>query len=191
MARRLMLAGRDAVTTAGRDARLAGAHRLVGRRVHRRRVARVRKPDPRGQRPTAQCLPVVVLHARRHPRSARDVRHRLAAYTDGAGCQIRADRRESAAAHVSVDVLALPRRDLDRRVYLRLLDRSAAMSALDTAPAHAAGHGNEDELDHDPLHITVGGYVTGFVLSGILSASPVCLVVSKAFAHPTVTALIL
>ena len=86
-------------------------------------------PDPRRQRPTAQCLPVVVLYARRHPRSARDLRHRLAAYTDGAGRQARADRCESAAAHVSVDVLALPRRDLDRRLHLRLLDGSAAMSA--------------------------------------------------------------
>ncbi len=40
---------------------------------------------------------------------------------------------------------------------------------MNTDPAHAAGHDGEDELDHDPLHITVRGYVTGFVLA-VLSA---------------------
>jgi cytochrome o ubiquinol oxidase operon protein cyoD len=62
------------------------------------------------------------------------------------------------------------------------------MNALDTDPAHAAGHhGSEDELDHDPLHITVSGYVTGFVLAVILTAIPFWLVMGKVFANPTVT----
>ena len=61
------------------------------------------------------------------------------------------------------------------------------MSAIDTDPAHAGNHGDEDELDHDTLHITVGGYVTGFVLSAILTAIPFWLVMGKVFASPTVT----
>ena len=67
------------------------------------------------------------------------------------------------------------------------------MSALDTNPAHAAGHGNEDELgdEHDTLHITVGGYVTGFVLSVILTAIPFWLVMAKVFANPTVTTFVI
>jgi cytochrome o ubiquinol oxidase operon protein cyoD len=67
------------------------------------------------------------------------------------------------------------------------------MSALDTDPAHAAGHGSKDELDHDhdTLHITVGGYMTGFVLSVILTAIPFWLVMSKVFANPTVTTFVI
>ena len=59
------------------------------------------------------------------------------------------------------------------------------MSALDVNPA--GHHGHEEELDHDTLHITVGGYVTGFVLSVILTAIPFWLVMAKVFANPTVT----
>ena len=45
------------------------------------------------------------------------------------------------------------------------------MSAVDD-PARASGdHGADDEVDHDTLHITVGGYVTGFVLAVILTAT--------------------
>ena len=45
---------------------------------------------------------------------------------------------------------------------------------------HAPGHDEEGELlDHDTLHITVGGYVTGFVLSVILTAIPFWLVMAK------------
>jgi cytochrome o ubiquinol oxidase subunit IV len=65
------------------------------------------------------------------------------------------------------------------------------MSALGTDPARAAGHGNEDELDHDTLHITVGGYVTGFVLSVILTTIPFWLVMAKVFANPTVTTFVI
>ena len=48
-------------------------------------------------------------------------------------------------------------------------------------------HGADEELDHDTLHITVGGYVTGFVLSVILTAIPFWLVMGKVFASSTVT----
>jgi cytochrome o ubiquinol oxidase operon protein cyoD len=65
------------------------------------------------------------------------------------------------------------------------------MSVLDTDPARAAGHGTEDELDHDTLHITVGGYVTGFVLSVILTTIPFWLVMAKVFANPTVTTFVI
>ena len=57
-----------------------------------------------------------------------------------------------------------------------------------TDSALGAGHqGEQEELDHDTLHITVGGYVTGFVLSVILTAIPFWLVMAKVFANPTVT----
>jgi len=65
------------------------------------------------------------------------------------------------------------------------------MSALDTDPARAAGHGTEDELDHDTLHITVGGYVTGFVLSVILTTIPFWLVIAKVIPNPTVTTFVI
>ena len=48
-------------------------------------------------------------------------------------------------------------------------------------------HGPGEEVDHDTLHITVGGYVTGFVLSVILTAIPFWLVMAKVFPNPTVT----
>ena len=52
-------------------------------------------------------------------------------------------------------------------------------------------HGADEELDHDTLHITVGGYVTGFVLSVILTAIPFWLVMGKVFANPTVTTFVI
>ena len=52
------------------------------------------------------------------------------------------------------------------------------------APDH---HGAGEELDHDTLHITVGGYVTGFVLSVVLTAIPFWLVMAKVFQSSPVT----
>ena len=48
-------------------------------------------------------------------------------------------------------------------------------------------HGAGEELAHDTLHITVGGYVTGFVLAVVLTAIPFWLVMGKVFASSTVT----
>jgi cytochrome o ubiquinol oxidase operon protein cyoD len=48
-------------------------------------------------------------------------------------------------------------------------------------------HGSDGEPDHDTLHITVGGYVTGFVLSVVLTAIPFWLVMAKVFESSTVT----
>ena len=51
-----------------------------------------------------------------------------------------------------------------------------------------AHHGAEEDLvDHDTLHITVRGYVTGFVLSVVLTAIPFWLVMGKVFANSTIT----
>ncbi|HKE41097.1 MAG TPA: cytochrome o ubiquinol oxidase subunit IV [Casimicrobiaceae bacterium] len=64
------------------------------------------------------------------------------------------------------------------------------MNALNLNPS-AGHHGNEGEVDHDTLHITVGGYVTGFVLSVILTAIPFWLVMNKVFASSTVTTFVI
>jgi cytochrome o ubiquinol oxidase operon protein cyoD len=48
-------------------------------------------------------------------------------------------------------------------------------------------HGADDDFDHDTLQITVGGYVTGFVLSVVLTAIPFWLVMAKVFESSTVT----
>jgi cytochrome o ubiquinol oxidase operon protein cyoD len=48
-----------------------------------------------------------------------------------------------------------------------------------------------EELEHDTLHITVGGYVTGFVLSVILTAIPFWLVMGKVLESSTVTTFVI
>ena len=53
----------------------------------------------------------------------------------------------------------------------------------DPHPHHGAG----EELDHDTLQITLGGYVTGFVLAVVLTAIPFWLVMGKVFSNSTVT----
>ncbi|HEX2830605.1 MAG TPA: cytochrome o ubiquinol oxidase subunit IV [Burkholderiales bacterium] len=50
---------------------------------------------------------------------------------------------------------------------------------------------HDQELDHDTLHITVGGYVTGFVLAVILTAIPFWLVMGKVFSNSTLTIFII
>ena len=61
-----------------------------------------------------------------------------------------------------------------------------------TDPALTAGHhGDEEELDHDTLHISVGGYVTGFVLSVILTAIPFWLVMGKVIPSPIATTIVI
>ena len=49
----------------------------------------------------------------------------------------------------------------------------------------------EDLEQHDTLHITVGGYVTGFVLAVILTAIPFWLVMGKVLESPTVTTFVI
>ena len=52
---------------------------------------------------------------------------------------------------------------------------------------HAQPAAHHEEDDHDTLHITVGGYVTGFVLAVILTAIPFWLVMGKVFSNSTLT----
>ena len=64
------------------------------------------------------------------------------------------------------------------------------MSAHNDTPAHGAddhGHGH----DGGAAHSTLGGYMTGFVLSVILTAIPFWLVMAKVFSNPTVTTFII
>jgi cytochrome o ubiquinol oxidase operon protein cyoD len=49
----------------------------------------------------------------------------------------------------------------------------------------------EDLEQHDTLHITVRGYVTGFVLSVILTAIPFWLVMGKVLPNPTFTTFVI
>ena len=57
---------------------------------------------------------------------------------------------------------------------------------------HHGSHEHHEELEHhDTVHITVGGYVTGFVLSVILTAIPFWLVMGKVLASPTVTTFVI
>jgi cytochrome o ubiquinol oxidase subunit IV len=56
----------------------------------------------------------------------------------------------------------------------------------------AEHHAVDEELDHhDTLHITVGGYVTGFVLSVILTAIPFWLVMGNVLASTGFTIFII
>ncbi len=106
----------------------------------------------------AQRLPVVVLHAGRHARPARHLRHHLAGHADGAGRpQHGLIARQPPPADVPVDVLALSRRGLDRRLHLRLPDGSPAMSAHEHGSRHAARRRPRSactahRADHDDPH---------------------------------------
>ena len=65
------------------------------------------------------------------------------------------------------------------------------MSApLNSSPAHhdAHGHGHDDHDDGN--HSTFKGYMTGFILSVILTAIPFWLVMGKVFEKPSTTALV-
>jgi cytochrome o ubiquinol oxidase subunit IV len=62
----------------------------------------------------------------------------------------------------------------------------------DTAhDGHAGGHHGHDDDGVGDLHISLRGYVTGFVLSVILTAIPFWLVMAKVFERPGVTALVI
>ena len=66
------------------------------------------------------------------------------------------------------------------------------MSTADDAALSAGGaHGHEEPVDHDTMHITVGGYVTGFVLSVILTAIPFWLVMGKVIPSTTATIIVI
>jgi len=54
-----------------------------------------------------------------------------------------------------------------------------------SADAHGHGHGHDH---HEAAHGTFKSYMTGFVLSVILTAIPFWLVMGKVFADPAITA---
>lgn len=62
------------------------------------------------------------------------------------------------------------------------------MSAHDTAAAHGHDAHGHDAYGSEP-HGSLGGYITGFVLSVILTAIPFWLVMSGALGSATATAL--
>jgi cytochrome o ubiquinol oxidase subunit IV len=68
------------------------------------------------------------------------------------------------------------------------------MSAHSESPVHAddhGGHHTHHEHDGGMSHATLKGYVTGFLLSVVLTAIPFWLVMGKVTANPTVTALVI
>ena len=52
-------------------------------------------------------------------------------------------------------------------------------------------HGDHHHDETGGIHATLGGYVTGFVLSVILTAIPFWLVMGKVFASPTTTTIVI
>jgi cytochrome o ubiquinol oxidase operon protein cyoD len=67
-----------------------------------------------------------------------------------------------------------------------------------SAPDHTLAHGHDSHDGHDGhghdeshIHISMSGYVTGFVLSVVLTAIPFWLVMGKVFEKSTTTALVL
>ncbi|VWX62654.1 Cytochrome bo3 quinol oxidase subunit 4 [Burkholderiales bacterium 8X] len=71
------------------------------------------------------------------------------------------------------------------------IDRSShAAQAQSQGHGHAQqeGHAHSDHDNDEVGHSTFGGYMTGFVLSIILTAIPFWLVMGKVFEQPNVTA---
>src|SRR5262249_43722702 len=102
-----------------------------------------------------------------------------------AGLALGPDRGQPPPADVPVDVLALPRRGLDRRLHLCLPDGNAAMKT-EAHTSHAADH------HHDAhAHGSLSTYMLGFVLSVVLTAIPFWLVMGGALASKQLTALVI
>lgn len=65
------------------------------------------------------------------------------------------------------------------------------MSAHDTSPTHGPDHGHDDHGHDDGApHSTFKGYLTGFLLSVVLTAIPFWLVMGKVFDSSSTTALV-
>src|SRR3546814_18771685 len=85
---------------------------LFRSRFPRHRALRIPPSDRDRRGAAAQRLPVELLHAGRHPRAARHLRHYLAGDFDVPAVEARADRREQAPRDVPVDVLAIDRKSV-------------------------------------------------------------------------------
>ena len=125
-----------------------------------------------------QRVPVGVLHADRHARPARDLRPDLDHRHDRHDPPPRPGLDQQASPGVPEPVLALPGHRLDLRLHLRLSHGSHLMSH-----SAAAAHGHDD---HAADHGTLKSYITGFVLSLLLTFGSFGLVMHGALSH-TVT----
>ncbi len=56
---------------------------------------------------------------------------------------------------------------------------------------HGHGHGHDHHEEDTGPHATLGGYLTGFVLSVFLTAVPFWLVMGKVFDKPSTTAVVI
>jgi cytochrome o ubiquinol oxidase operon protein cyoD len=71
------------------------------------------------------------------------------------------------------------------------------MSASDVGHVHGPhdrgphGPGHIPDIEEDTMHITVGGYVTGFVLAVVLTAIPFWIVMGKVITSSTVITLVI
>ncbi|MDE1950369.1 MAG: cytochrome o ubiquinol oxidase subunit IV [Burkholderiales bacterium] len=54
-----------------------------------------------------------------------------------------------------------------------------------------SAHGHGQGVGHEAPHFTLQGYVTGFLLSVLLTALPFWIVMAKVFANPAVTAAVI
>ena len=61
---------------------------------------------------------------------------------------------------------------------------SAHVHAEHHADHHADHHGDHDDDGLSGMHVTLGGYATGFVLAVILTAIPFWLVMTRAITNP-------
>ena len=153
-----------------RDAGLAGRHRPVRRRLRRHRALRVRAPDPRRRRRRSAArflsafFTLVGTHGL-HVTFGIVWLVTLMVQVSKRGLIRENQRRLMCLSHV----LALPRRRLDRRLHLRLSDGSAA-DERHVQPRRGRATSTAHGDDARPT-AHVRGYLTGFVLSVILTAS--------------------
>ena len=69
--------------------------------------------------------------------------------------------------------------------------QSPSDSAHPPTEHHQHGHAHSDHDSDESGHSTLGGYVTGFILSVILTAIPFWLVMGKVIESPSTTALVI
>src|SRR5690606_14304914 len=123
------------------------------------------------------------------------LRHHLAGGADGPGEPLWPARGQPPSPAVPVDVLAFPRRRMDRPLHLRLPDGSAAMSQPHDAQhlsAHGDDeHGGEHHAHDEGSHGSLRDYVIGFILSVILTAIPFWLVMGEVIPDSGTTALVI
>ena len=131
-------------------------------------------PDRRGRDAAAQCLPLRFLHAGRHARAARHLRHHLDRGDDGPDQAAWADRGEPAPAAPASACSGTS------------WTWSGSASSLSSTCSERSGEHHDDHPGAAHLQATARrshgsrrGYLTGFVLSAILTAIPFWLVMGE------------